>query len=64
MKVTISLPKAGWLVRMAGAAGQPLLFQYASRSQARYFAAVFRLRPRVFPSAHRSARNGHSRSHN
>ncbi|HEX4622278.1 MAG TPA: hypothetical protein VH208_11990 [Myxococcaceae bacterium] len=54
MKVTVSPSKAGWVVRIASASGR-IQYEYASRSQARFFAAVFRLQPRILPQAHRFA---------
>jgi hypothetical protein len=56
MKVTVSPTRVGWLVRIVSAA-RPLQYRYASQSQARFFAAVFRLRPRLFPKAHRLPRS-------
>jgi hypothetical protein len=63
MRVTVSPSKVGWLVRIARAA-RPLQYRYASQSQARFFAAVFRLRPRFFPTAHRLTKSARLRPHN
>ncbi len=42
----------GWLVRIPVEDGSTLEYRYATRRAARYFAAVFRLRPTWFPPAH------------
>ena len=63
MRVTVSPSKVGWLVRIANAS-RPLQYRYASLSQARFFAAVFRLRPRLFPKEHRLARSARLHPHN
>ena len=42
----------GWLVRIPVEDGSTLEFRYPTRRAARYFAAVFRLKPTWFPPPH------------
>ncbi|MGA9519925.1 MAG: hypothetical protein WBV82_00595 [Myxococcaceae bacterium] len=42
----------GWLVRIPTADGSVLEYRYPTRRAARYFAAIFRLKPTWYPPPH------------
>jgi hypothetical protein len=53
MRITVTEQRGRWVVQVARQHEPTLHFAYGSRNQARFFAAVFRLRPPSFPAAHR-----------
>lgn len=43
----------GWVVRIPTEAGEVVEYEYRTRKTARYFAAIFRLRPTWYPQPDR-----------
>lgn len=52
MHVSVERASRGWKVRVAPEEGEPRVYRYATRAQARFFAAVFELGPDALPCAH------------
>jgi hypothetical protein len=55
-QVTLLHDRRGWGVRVVLKKGGVRRYRYTSEAQARYFAAVFALGPRVLPSTSRRGR--------
>ena len=49
---TLTLESQDWVVRLKTVAGDLVEYHYASESQARFFAAVFRMKPNKMPEPH------------
>lgn len=55
-RVDVLRDRRGWRVDVETAEGAVRRYRYGSEAQARYFAAVFALGPRVLPPVRRVAR--------
>lgn len=63
MHVSVERASRGWKVRVEPESGPPRVYRYATRAQARFFAAVFELGPEALPTEHQiqeRARRGKS----
>lgn len=52
MHVSVERASRGWKVRVEPEAGPVRVYRYATRAQARFFAAVFELGPALLPEEH------------
>ncbi|GEN05724.1 hypothetical protein OWM54_16700 [Myxococcus sp. MISCRS1] len=52
-RVDVREEKKGWGVEVVTSDGEVRRYRYASEAQARYFAAIFELGPRVWPPVRR-----------